>query len=79
MTEQTEWKVGQAVEVIDEFNGHNNVIITGSVEKVTKALVTITTCYGDTKVFRIKNSRQIGYQWPYSMQAVRLVAQGEFE
>jgi hypothetical protein len=73
MANQVEWQVGQAVKVIDEFNGHNSFVIKGNVERVTKAFVFITTAHGDTEKFRRVDSRQVGYRWPTLMHAIRPV------
>lgn len=61
----------QSVEIFDSFNGHNSLVSTGKVERVTKSLIIVRSDNGNVIRFRRKDNLQVGYAWPQCCLGLR--------
>jgi hypothetical protein len=67
----TQYTIGQPVEVIDGFNGHDRHVCNGNVERITKTLVIVRNEHGNECRFRLKDSLMVGYSWPMLTSQIR--------
>lgn len=66
-------EVGQKVEIIDDFNGHDRHVGYGVVERVTKTQIVVRNSHGNTNKYRTKDLQVVGYAWPQVTYVIRAV------
>lgn len=57
--------IGQAVEVVDNFNGHKRHVCNANVERLTKTLIITRNQHGNEGRYYRETGRMVGYCWPY--------------
>lgn len=64
-----EFKVGQAVEVVDDFSrpgaAGGSHVCDAEVVRLTKTLVITKNEHGNECKYRTKDGKMVGYSWPY--------------
>jgi hypothetical protein len=70
--QRPELEVGDAVEIVDAFNGGEpHVVCAGNIERITKTLIIVRNEHGNESRFRKNDRKMVGYAWPQLTHELR--------